>query len=515
MANTLRIKRRSTGSPGAPASLANAELAYNEVDDVLYYGKGTGGAGGTATTVAAISGPGAFVSLTGAQTISGNKTFSGSVALGSSATASTPLTSDNSTAVATTAYVKGQSYLTANQSITVSGDASGTGTTSITLTLGSVGTSGTYTKVTTDAKGRVTSGTTLSATDIPTLTASKISDFDTQVRTSRLDQMAAAGADVSNGGFKITNVADPVNAQDAATKNYVDSTAQGLDVKGSVKAATTANITLSAAQTIDGISLVAGDRCLVKNQTTASQNGIYVVSASAWTRATDFDNWTKLPGAFTFVEQGTTQADTGWVSTADQGGTINTTAITFAQFSGAGSYFAGNGLSLTGTSFSAVGTANRITVSGSGIDIASTYVGQNTITTLGTVTTGTWNGSILGATYGGTGVNNGSNTITLGGNLTTSGAFATTLTVTGATNVTLPTTGTLVNTAVTTLSSLASIGTITTGTWNGSAIGVAYGGTGATTLTGVLKGNGTSAFTAAVDGTDYLSPNATIDGGSF
>ena len=125
MANTLRIKRRTSGSPGAPESLQNAELAFNEVGDgVLYYGKGTGGAGGSATSVIAIGGSGAFVDLSGAQTISGNKTFTGNVALGSSASASTPSTSDDSTKVATTAYVKAQGYLT-----------SATGVTSVALSL--------------------------------------------------------------------------------------------------------------------------------------------------------------------------------------------------------------------------------------------------------------------------------------------------------------------------------------------------------------------------------------------
>lgn len=118
----------------------------------------------------------------------------------------------------------------------------------------------------------------------------------------------------------------------------------------------------------------------------------------------------------------------------------------------------------------------------------------NTFSYPGSITSATWNGSVISGLYGGTGVNNGSNTITLGGNFTTSGAFTTTLTVTGNTNVTLPTSGTLVNTAVTTLSSLVSIGTITTGVWNGTAVGVGYGGTGltATPTNGQIDiGNGT------------------------
>lgn len=515
MANTLRIKRSSTTA--TPSTLANAELAYSENSNKLFIGVGTGGAGGSASSIVAIGGTGAYTTLDTAQTISGNKTFTGSVDLtGSTATAATATGTDNSTKIATTAFVKGQNYLTGNQSITFTGDATGSGTTSVALTLANSGvTAGTYTKVTFNAKGLATSGTTLAASDIPTLTASKISDFDTQVRTSRLDQMATPTASVAFGSQKITGLADPTNAQDAATKNYVDSTAQGLDVKGSVVAATTANITLSGTQTIDGISVAANDRVLVKNQTTTSQNGIYVVAAGAWTRATDMDAWGEFPGAFTFVEQGSTLADTGWVCTSDAGGTLGTTAVTFTQFSGAGTYTAGNGLSLAGGSFSVTGTSNRISVSGSGVDIAATYVGQTSITTLGTIGTGTWNGGVIGATYGGTGVNNGSSTITLGGSLTFSGAFTTAFTVTGNTAVTLPTTGTLVNTAVTSLSSLATVGTITSGTWNGGTVAVAYGGTGATTLTGILKGNGTSAFTAAVDGTDYLSPNASIDGGTF
>jgi hypothetical protein len=443
VANTVRIKRRlAGGSAGAPSSLQNAELAFNEQDSVLYYGVGAGGAGGSATSILAIGGPGSMATLSTAQTITGAKTFTGSVDLtGSTATASTQLTSDNSTKLATTAYVKGQNYITTNQSITVSGDASGSGTTSISLTLASVGTAGTYTKVTTDAKGRVSSGTTLSATDIPTLTAAKISDFDTQVRTNRLDQLTAPTASVSLNSQKITNLATPTADTDAATKAYVDAARSGLDVKASVRAATTANITLSGAQTIDGVSVIAGDRVLVKDQSTASTNGIYVAAASTWSRATDADVDAEVhAGMFTFVEEGTLGADTGWVLTTNNPIIVGSTALAFAQFSGAGQLVAGAGLTKTGNSVDAVGTSNRITVNADSIDIASTYVGQTSITTLGT---------------------------------------------------------------------------ITTGTWNGSTIAVANGGSGATTLTGVLKGNGTSAFTAAVDGTDYLSPNATIDGGTF
>lgn len=131
--------------------------------------------------------------------------------------------------------------------------------------------------------------------------------------------------------------ADPDSAMKAVTKQYVDNLAQGLDVKASVKAASTANVTLTGEQTIDGVSLVAGDRVLLKNQTTQSQNGIYIVDGGGWTRAADMDSWGEVPGAFCFVEEGTTNADTGWVCSADVAGTIGTTAMTWSQFAGVGS----------------------------------------------------------------------------------------------------------------------------------------------------------------------------------
>jgi len=149
-----------------------------------------------------------------------------------------------------------------------------------------------------------------------------------------------------------TIAATPVNPLDITNKAYVDAVAQGLDIKDSVVASTTGNITLSGTQTVDGIALVAGDRCLVKNQTAAAENGIYVVAAGAWARSTDMSTWAQVPGAFTFIETGTTLADTGWVCTSNAGGTLGVTAINFTQFSGGTSYTAGTGLTLAGSVFS-------------------------------------------------------------------------------------------------------------------------------------------------------------------
>ena len=295
-------------------------------------------------------------------------------------------------------------YLTGNQIVTLSGDATGSGTTSIAVTLKSVGTAGTYTKITTDAQGRVISGTTLVASDIPTLTASKISDFDTQVRTNRLDQMSAPTAAVAMNGQNLTGLADPVNAQDAATKNYVDSAVQGLDPKASVKVATTAAITLSGQQTIDDVAVVAGDRVLVKNQGTAAQNGIYIVSANAWDRASDANAWNELISAYVFVEQGTTNGDNGYLITVDAGGTLGVTDVTVVQFSGAGQVIAGAGLTKNGNTIDIGGTTNRITINADSIDISANYLGQSSITTLGTIGTGIWQGTTIATGYGGTGL---------------------------------------------------------------------------------------------------------------
>jgi hypothetical protein len=199
--------------------------------------------------------------------------------------------------------------------------------------------------------------------------AATVSDFDTQVRTSRLDQLVAPTAALNINSQRLTAVADPTANTDGANKQYVDGLIQGLDSHPSVKAASTANLTLSAPQTVDGIALIAGDRVLVKDQTTTSANGIYVVAAGAWTRATDQDTWAEVPNAYVWVEQGT-QADTGWVSTADQGGTLNTTAIPWVLFSSAGTFIAGAGLTKTGNTLD-VGAAAGITVAADTVGVAT------------------------------------------------------------------------------------------------------------------------------------------------
>jgi len=163
------------------------------------------------------------------------------------------------------------------------------------------------------------------------------------------DLRGTFGADVSAGSFKLTNLASPVGNSDAATKQYVDGVAQGLDVKQSCAALALSNITLSGTQTIDGVALTAGQRVLVAGQTTGSENGIYVVAAGSWARSADMPVGSDAAGAFTFIEQGTVNADSGWVCTNNKGSAVvGTDALVFSQFSGAGSIVAGDGLSKAG-----------------------------------------------------------------------------------------------------------------------------------------------------------------------
>jgi hypothetical protein len=268
---------------------------------------------------------------------------------------------------------------------------------------------------------------------------------------------------VDVSGKRITSLAEPTQASDAATKQYVDAVAEGLHVHAGVDAATTASLaTLTGGQvtyangtagvgatltlvnglnTLDGYTLANGDRILVKNEATLAHNGIYVrTSATVLTRTTDYDSDLEIAGGdFVFVVNGTQYNSTGWVQ-IDPVNVVGTDKIEWQQFSGAGTYLPGDALSLSGNEFNVnlatdggielsgsnalqlksslagggltytngvlnvVGTADRISVTADAIDVASTYAGQNTITTLGTVTTGIWNATTIAVANGGTGL---------------------------------------------------------------------------------------------------------------
>jgi hypothetical protein len=170
---------------------------------------------------------------------------------------------------------------------------------------------------------------------------------------------------------------------------------------------TTNNIALSGLATQAGgdwpSALTAGDRILVKNQTAQAENGIYAASASGWTRTADMNNWSEVPGAFTFIEGGATLSSTGWVTTAGSTGTIGVTAMPWTQFSGAGTYTAGNGLQLLSNQFSVKLNGTSLDASASGLQISTTWPGQTSITTLGTIATGTWAATDVAVLHGGTG----------------------------------------------------------------------------------------------------------------
>jgi hypothetical protein len=291
------------------------------------------------------------------------------------------------------------------------------------------------------------------------------------ITLSTLDSSPIGSITPSTGVF--TNISTttgsisttPTSNTDIANKYYVDQIAQGLSPKQAVKCGTTANITLSGLQTIDGYTTLAGDRVLVKNQSTSSQNGIYIASATAWTRSADMDVWSEVPGAYTVILNGTNNANTGWVCTATDAGTINVTAMPWVQFSGTGTYFAGTGLNLASNTFSIANT---------GVTAASVGSASKTLTAI----------------------------VNAQGQLT---SLLDTNIAIGATQIT---SGTIDTARISgSYTGITGVGTLTAGTWNASTIGVAYGGTGAITLTGYVKGSGTSAFTAV-----STIPNTDISG---
>ena len=512
-----------------------AEYIYDTVGGAITAGTGitiTNNDGGNTSTVAIDS---TVATLTGTQTLT-NKTLTSPVINTQVTTASTSIDLWNATA--TTINFAGAAVTlgigAATGTLTI-GNPTITGTTATAFNMNgaspsiattSTGTASVFntsalTGALFGAASAITIGGTTYGRFVTSSSAVTISSGTNAVNSSiTLAPQGTGTVDVSSK--RITSLADPSQAQDAATKAYVDSVANGLDVKQSVKAASTAALTVAynnnttgvgatltntgtlAALNLDSIALSVDDRVLIKDQVAGLQNGVYVVttvgSASvAWvlTRATDFDNspGTEVgPGIFFFVEQGTTQQDNGYVISTDTAITIGTTAIVFSQFSGAGQIVAGDGLTKSGNTINAVGTSNRISISADAIDISTAYVGQATITTLGTIGTGTWQGSVIGATYGGTGVNNGSNTLTLAGNVSHAGSFTQTFTATANTSVTLPTTGTLATLAGT---EALSNKTITLSSFSGTTI----------------AGSGLATFTNTTDATALGTAAVVLSGG--
>jgi hypothetical protein len=285
------------------------------------------------------------------------------------------------------------------------------------------------------------------------------------ITSSTINSTTIGATTPSTGVF--TNIATttgtistlPSANNDIANKQYVDAYVAGIAWKPPVNYGTTADITLSGIATQAGgewtSTLTAGMRILVKNQVAAADNGIYVVSSGPWSRSADADTWNEFVSAVVFIETGTTLGGTAWYCPAQPGGTLGVTAINWSYFSVNALYSAGTGLTLNNYVFSITNTGVTAATYGSASSVpvfAVNAQGQLTSVTdtsiaiaASQITSGTINTARISGSYTG---------------------------ITG-------------------------VGTLTAGTWNGSTIGVAYGGTGATTLTGYVKGSGTSAFTAS------------------
>jgi len=191
--------------------------------------------------------------------------------------------------------------------------------------------------------------------------------------TIPISALAAATANVNLNNFSIINLGPPSSANDAANKSYVDAAINGLSWKDTVRIASTANRALTGLTAIDGVTPLGGDRVLLKNQTAPAENGIWVAQSGAWTRATDADVEGELLNAAVFVSEGSTQADTAWVMTTNAPITVGTTSLTWVQFGAPTSYIAGNGLTLTGTTFD-VGAGTGITVAADTVAVDTTVI---------------------------------------------------------------------------------------------------------------------------------------------
>jgi hypothetical protein len=209
-----------------------------------------------------------------------------------------------------------------------------------------------------------TGNVTLAKADVGLSNVDNTSDANKPVSTAQqtaLDLKANLASPTFTGNVTLGN-STPTSALHAASKAYVDTMSLGITVKDPVVTGTTANISLTGLQTIDGVTVSAGQRVLVKNQTDATQNGIYDASASAWSRSADFDNSPGgdnsevRNGSFILIQGGTTQKDTQWTLSTTGSISLGTTALSFTQFGSLVTYSAGTGLSLTGTTFAIDGS---------------------------------------------------------------------------------------------------------------------------------------------------------------
>jgi hypothetical protein len=355
---------------------------------------GTSTMTGTVTGTAGFSGP-----LTSSSATITGGTINGAVIGGSSAQAITGTTVTASTGFVgnLTGAVTGNTAGTHTGAVTgnVTGNLTGNVTGNVTAASGT----STFNNVTIDGTLDMSSGTVGTITGLATPTNATDAATKGYVDTADALKLNLTGGTLSGaiamGTNKITGLGTPTADADAVTKSYVDAIAQGIDAKASVVAASTANLTLSGAQTIDGVSVIAGDRVLVKDQTTTTNNGIYLCASGSWTRTTDADTYSELVAAYTFVEGGTVNANNGFICTIPTSGTLGSTSITFAQFSGAGQVTAGTGMSKTGNTLNVnTASSSRIVVGADEIDLATTGVTASTyksvtVDTFGRITAGT------------------------------------------------------------------------------------------------------------------------------
>ena len=409
---TIVTKNSSTASAVPTTSdLVQGELAVNVTDKRLFTENASTQVVELGTNPSTVTTTTATVS--GTLTANGTFASSNAVVTGGSINstpigATTASTVRGSTVTATTGFVGGLTgdvtgnltgNVTGNITGVVTGNVTGNVTGDVTGNITASSGTSTFTNVTINGGLDMNAGTSATITNLASPTNTNDAATKGYVDTADATKLNLSGGTMSGaiamGAAKITGLADPTAAQDAATKIYVDNSVQGLDAKASCRAGTTANITLSGAQTIDGVSVIAGDRVLVKDQTSAAENGIYVAAASGWARSADANTWDELVNAYSFVEDGTANANNGFVASIVAGGTLGSTAVTWVQFSGAGQVTAGAGMTKSGNTLD-VGTAaaSRIVVNADNIDLATSGV---TADTYRSVTTDAY-GRITGGT---------------------------------------------------------------------------------------------------------------------